>query len=304
MWPGMPGWLRLILVNGSLLPVNYALEFGFFFFVAGIKWRQHRASGKPLSRQDAACLTMLVVTTLMCTFLRSTLKRNAWLGNNDLGWRGFLPAQFVLLLWAADIWSRRERLNVLSTRRKQFLAICIALGALGTAYDMGITRFYPILADRGVLPPIDWMAPDRQFGQRNYAARAAYEWVRASTPQTAVLQYNPDVVMQETAAMLYSDRRVVAASPRCETTFGGDPQVCGPIVARLERLYPAAGRGAGTSLEEACHDLPIDVIVAKDTDPVWGEPGSWVWKGKPVFSGAYIRLFGCHGTAGGTLARR
>ena len=94
MWPGMPGWLRLILVNGSLLPLNYALEFGFFFFVAGVKWRQYRVGDEPLSRQDAACLTMLVTSTLICTFLRSSV-----IGNNDLGWRGFLPAQFVLLLW-------------------------------------------------------------------------------------------------------------------------------------------------------------------------------------------------------------
>lgn len=299
VWPGMPTWLRLILVNGSLLPLNYGLEFGFFFLVAGIKWRQYRASGEPLSRQDAACLTMLVTSALICTFLRSTV-----IGNNDLGWRGFLPAQFVLLLWAVDVWPQCNRRSVLSERSKRILTVCVALGAAGTAYEIAITRLYPMLADRGVLPPLNWMAPDRQFGKRNYAQRAAYEWVRATTPETAVLQYNPDVVLQDTAAMLYGDRRAIAASLQCDTTFGGDPKSCGPIVARLERLYPAAGQPAGAGLVEVCRDLPIDVIVAKDTDPVWNDPHSWVWTGKPVFSDAYIRLFGCHGTADDQPARR
>jgi len=298
VWPAMPHWLRLILVNGSLLPLNYCLEFGFFFLVAGIKWRQWRASRAPLSRQDAACLTMLVTSALICTFLRSTV-----IGNNDLGWRGFLPAQFVLLLWAVDIWPQRNLPAFVSARRKRILTVCIALGAAGTAYEIVITRLYPMLADRGVLPPLNWMAPDRQFGKRNYAQRAAYAWVRATTPETAVLQYNPDVVLQETAAMLYGDRRAIAASPQCDTTFGGDPKLCAPIIARLKQLYPAAGQPVGASLAEVCHDLPIDVIVAKDTDPVWGDPNSWVWTEKPVFSDAYIRLFGCHSTAGGPLAR-
>ncbi|MGA2156315.1 MAG: hypothetical protein ABSH37_18055 [Bryobacteraceae bacterium] len=292
MWPGMPGWLRLILVNGSLLPLNYALEFGFFFFVAGVKWRQYRVGDEPLSRQDAACLTMLVTSTLICTFLRSSV-----IGNNDLGWRGFLPAQFVLLLWAVDLWPRRDRLSFLSARRKRLLAACIVLGAAGTVYEIAIVRCYAILADRGVLPTLSWMAPDRHFGKRNYAVRAAYEWVRTNTPETAVLQYNPDVVWQETAAMLYSDRRAVAAGPQCDTTFGGDPKLCGPIMARLDRLFPAAGQPVGISLAEVCHDLPIDVIAAKDTDPVWRDPHSWVWTVRPVFSNAYMRLFSCHNMA-------
>ena len=291
-WPGMPGWLRLVLVNGPLLPLNYALEFGFFFVVAGVKWRQYRSGAERPSRQDAACLTMLLTSALICTFLRSDVN-----GYNDLGWRGFLPAQFVLLLWAVDIWPRRDRLSFLSARSKRLLTVCIVLGAAGTVYESAIVRFYGILADRGVLPPLHSMSPDRQFGKRNYAARAAYEWVRAATPETAALQYNPDVDQQETDAMLYADRRFVAAGRQCDTPYGGDPKLCGPIMARLDRLFPAAGQPAGISLAEVCHDLPIDVIAAKDTDPVWSDPQSWVWTVRPVFSNAYMRLFSCHNMA-------
>ena len=112
-WPGMPEWGRLLLVNGSLLPLNYFLEFGFFFLIGRIKWRQYRASGRPLSRQDLACAAMLAVSTLICTFLKSSV-----IGNNDLGWRGFLPAQFVLLLWSVDIWMERAKLTAISALQR------------------------------------------------------------------------------------------------------------------------------------------------------------------------------------------
>jgi hypothetical protein len=209
----------------------------------------------------------------------------------------------VLLLWAVDLWPRRDRLSFLSARRKRLLTVCIVLGAAGTVYEIGIVRFYLILADRGVLPTLSWMAPDRQFGKRNYAVRAAYEWVRSTTPETATLQYNPDVHQQVTDAMLYSDRRFVAADRDCDTTYGGDPRLCAPIMTRLNRLYPAAGQPAGISVAEVCHDLPIDVIIVKDTDPVWSDPHSWVWTVRPVFSDAYMRLFSCHNTADDSLKR-
>jgi hypothetical protein len=133
--------------------------------------------------------------------------------------------------------------------------------------------------------------------------RAAYEWVRSTTPETAALQYDPDVHQQVTDAMLYSDRRFVAAARQCDTTYGGDPKLCGPIMARLERLYPVAGQPARISVAEVCRDLPIDLIVVKDTDPVWSDPNSWVWTGKPVFSNAYIRLFSCHDTGDARVTR-
>src|SRR5437660_1335057 len=71
-------WRRQ-LVNLPLLPLNYLLEFGLFFLVARHKWRQHRESGRPMSREDLAMTIMAVISTLICTFLSSSV-----IGNNDL----------------------------------------------------------------------------------------------------------------------------------------------------------------------------------------------------------------------------
>ncbi|HMC57809.1 MAG TPA: hypothetical protein VKJ01_01335, partial [Candidatus Solibacter sp.] len=177
--PGLSQGWRQILVNGSLLPINYLLEFGFFFLVAHCKWRQHRASGNPLSRQDLAFALMAATSLLVCTFLRSSV-----IGCNDLGWRGFLVAEFVLLLWGVDVFTRRDHWRFLTGRQRDLLVVFIGLGVAGTVYDLAIVRAYPLLADRGLVPALDWMSGDRSFGKRTYAARSAYEWLRTATPPT------------------------------------------------------------------------------------------------------------------------
>ena len=286
--PGMSQWMRLVLVNGTLLPLNYLLEFGLFFVVARLQWLKYRASGKPLSRTALAGMVMVISTTLICTFLRSGV-----IGNNDLGWRGFLPAQLVLLLWSVDLFAGRERIAFPTVALRQALVVCFVLGAAGSAYDLAITRFYPVMADRGVVPPLDWMSPDRAFGRRTFAARAAYEWVRGATPLTAAVQANPTVFTQDTLGFLYGDRPTVAADPGCLTTFGGEAAQCGPVLARVLAAFPVDAGAEAASLQDVCAALPIDTLVAKDTDPVWRNRKSWVWTERPDYANAYLRLFRC-----------
>jgi hypothetical protein len=286
--PGLSSTWRMILVNGALLPLNYLLEFGFFFLVAKYKWRQHRASGKPLSRPELACALMLVTSVAICTFMRSA-------GDlNDLGWRGMVVAEFVLLLWAADLFPHAEQAGFLTSGQRALMLVFVTLGAMGTVYDLAIGRIYPVLADRGVVPPLDWMAPDREFGKRTYAARIAYDWVRHATPPAAAVQANPKVVFQDTLGMIYGDHHTVAADVAgCLSIFGGNPKDCPPLISRLQTIFPPEGQRASESIQQVCAALPVDVLVAKDTDLVWKDPGSWVWREKPAYANRFLRLFRC-----------
>src|SRR5581483_3746558 len=185
-WHGMSQGTRLLLYNLPLVPVNYLIELGLFFLVGTIQWRKFRRQEGPLTRQQLAGATMAATSILICTFLRSSV-----IGCNDLGWRGFLPAQFVLLLWAVDVLAEWKNGDFLTAQQRRMLAVFLVLGGLGTVYDLGMTRFYPVLADRGVVPPLDWMSPDRAFGKRTFASRLAYEWAESMTPESAVIQFNP-----------------------------------------------------------------------------------------------------------------
>jgi len=268
------------LLNLAMLPLNYFLELGFFLGAAVIWWRKRRATGKALSERELAIAVLTATSILICTFLRSSV-----ISNNDLGWRGFLPAQFGLLLWAADV--------LIEQPRGRLLSAMLILGAAGTAYDLAILRLYPVLADAGVVAHRTWVAP-QDAGLHNYSAREAYEWIARSTPPGAVIQFDPHVSIQDTSALLYGARQIAAADPHCLTVFGGDSPSCAPIVAALGPIYPPKGSPAELNLQEACRTVAVDVFVAKDSDSVWADPRSWVWNEKPVFANDFFRVFRCH----------
>jgi len=274
------GW-TLPLANALALPLNYFLELGFFFAAAVLWWKKHRARGKPLTSAESATWMMIAISVTICTFLRSSV-----IGNNDLGWRGFLIAQFGLLLLAVDVLADL-------CEHRTFLVILLLLGAAGSAYEIGINRFYAPLADKGVVPIFSWLASDRHAGERNYANREAGEWVTAATPSTGVVQFNPVLAEQNTSALLYSERPTLAADASCMSTFGGDPALCSSVIGALSRVFPRKGETAATDLDSVCHILPIDFIAASDTDPEWNDRHSWVWTQTPVFANAYVRVFRC-----------
>lgn len=280
-WP----WQRY-LANLFLLPLNYFIELGIFFVAGYLFWTRFRARKRPATLAELAALLMLATSVLICTFVKSTA-----ILNNDLGWRGFLPAQFILLLWAANLLSGRALRTKLAT-------LLIVLGVAGAAYDLAILRFYPVLADFGKVPKIVWLGTDRQVGLRTIANRETYEWIRARTPETAVIQQNPAPVYQDTFFGAYGDRQTIAVGFLCGSSFGGDPRDCQSTMAILVPLF--AGGGA-QALASACSSLPMDFAIAKDTDKAWHDPSSWVWTGAPVFSNDFTRVFACRRTRGVSL---
>ena len=164
---------------------------------------------------------------------------------------------------------------------------------MGSAYEIGINRFYAVLADLGAVPTFSWLAPDRHAGTRNYAVREAGEWVERATSPNAIVQFNPHVAAQNTSALLYFARPALAANESCLSTFGGDPALCPALISELNRIYPPAGQIAAPDLNGVCHALPISLIAASDTDAAWSDHRSWVWTQAPVFANSYVRLFRC-----------
>jgi hypothetical protein len=217
----------------------------------------------------------------ICSCLCSTV-----IAANDLGTRGFMVAQFGLLLCSVDVLTDRRY------KRSVVLAVMIALGAAGTVCDLALFRLYPVVADRGALPELGWMSPDRKLGERNYALREAYEWADRHTASGAIMQFNPHAFYQDTTGFLYSNRQIAAGNQDCLAGFGGDASLCAPIVAAANSLFPERGQAAPeTSM--ACEQLGADVLIAKDTDFVWSVKDSWVWREKPLYANRLVRVFGC-----------
>jgi len=283
---GIPaeGW-KSSLVNLVSLPLNYFLELG-FFFIAGLIWcgRLWRKRRGPDESQLCA-FAMAATSIVVCSFVRSSV-----IGANDLGWRGFMIAQFILLLWGAELLS--EGLKSQGEVRI-LLVMALLFGAAGTAYDVLKIRFLPVLSDMTPAARVfEWLSPDDRLGERTYAMRQIYEQLRRRVPVNAVLQHNPDVNPQDNFHGMYADRQIAAETMSCGVVFGGDEAECKARIEQIAELFrnPAIDPA---SIDERCRSLSIDVLVVQKNDPVWPVTLSWVWKRTPLLANDYGRVFTC-----------
>jgi len=291
-----PSRSALTIANAMFLPINYALELGFFLAVGILRLRQLVRGKVEVNANELASWTLVMTSFLIGTFLRSST-----IGSNDLGWRCFLPAQLILLLWGAtvvhDWWFHRSSVApqpALGPWARGALATLLILGVLGTAYQVFMLRMFPVLVDRGAFRGLSWIDPDRQFGKRAYALRSAYEVLDAQLPSSAVLQSNPHA-KDPILYMLYSGHDAAAGDAGCGTDFGGDSGLCALRVQKLAGLFTFPD---GSDLDAVCQEYGIDAFVVEDLDRVWREPSSWVWSRRPVVANDYVRAFRCGQAAG------
>jgi hypothetical protein len=243
------------------LPVTYFLELGFFFVIGSYWWMKRRYSLRSLTRQEQAAALMMALAIVFCSFIKSAVA-----GLNDLGVRGMLPAQFVLVLWAAEYLSGRPVLPLLAK-------LTLGIGIATTVWDLAVLRTDTILSDRGLVPHAGQLPDEPDLGRRTESTRRVYEFLRNYLPATAVVQHNPQE-SQDIFAGLYSDRRMALMDIDTATTFAGDPAGPGKIQKPLEDLFA----GKTSDPIAVCRALSIDALIIKDIDPVWKDPNSWAWK--------------------------
>ena len=266
------------LLKFYFLPLNYGLELGAYLYAGVLWWKFLRRDGNP--RQNKAAILMLVTSALIATFLCSQA------GANDLGFRGCLPAQTILLLWTADVLSRWD---IWKVSQRRILAVLLAIGVASTTADMALLRFYTLLLDSKTLALNDWKIvaqPDRQLGERNMALSEAYAWIRSHTPENAVVQANP--VRTAFQFGLYAERPGLAMGADCAGYSGREGECHAIRVALLPLFYRDEG-----SLHYTCRQFPLAIVVVDDSDPAWTHPHGWVWTAHPVFANQRARVFAC-----------
>jgi hypothetical protein len=288
--------LALTLANLILLPINYANELGFFFAVIAIRFYQFARGRIATSMNEIMAWTLVASSFLVGTFLRSST-----ISNNDLGWRCFLPAQLVLLLWGAtmvnDWWfhstcSAAQPISPAWTRA--MLAILLVVGSLGTTYQLFMLRFFPVLVDRGILAGPSWVDPRSDFGKRAYALRSAYHAINAALPATDVVQANPNAASLM-LHNLYSTHDSAAGDQGCGVAFGGDPDLCAQRLPDISSIFVFPD---DSYVKPTCQQYGINVIVVENTDSVWSAPRSWVWTWHAIFANEYVRVFDCNSASG------
>ncbi len=139
-------WNTIAAVNLAFLPLNYTLELGVLLLVGILQAKRYASRRAPLGRKEWAEISLIAFPVLVCTFVRSSV-----IAENDLGFRGFLIPQFMLLLWSIApvraslrTWKPRtgkQQWRGLRTLRPWVIA-GIGLGVAGTFLGAVINRGY------------------------------------------------------------------------------------------------------------------------------------------------------------------
>lgn len=287
--------LRLQIFDAVFLPLNYFIEFGFFFVVGCLVARRIWRRGFS-SRAELCAAALSTAALFLGTFLRSNV-----ISYNDLGVVGPLIVEFFLLLWAADMWSEGilgwgKPAGEHAPRRAapRLVALTLVLGAMSTCYDLCLQRAFPIFSDCCNVQRYDFLALDHQLGRRTFELRRAYEQINRTFPAKDVIQADPDLDFGSLPAEMYSDRQMVADVGDCGTSFGGSKQFCTEVI--LPQLKPLFADGDPVTMskaEQVCREFSISALLFKDTDPVWKDKASWIWKSPALISSSFVRVIPC-----------
>jgi hypothetical protein len=266
------------------LPLNYFLELGVYFYV-GVLFLRRLSQRRPISSRDLAAVAMLATSVTVCTFLASSTVAAA----NDLGSRGFMAAQFILLLWTVELVESGDPGALLQPKQYRALMLLLALGVSSTLLDLTLLRGYNRFMDSSWFTELGGMPnADLRLGERSAARADTYAWVRDHTPANAVVQGNPDPF--PIFAGLFAERPALAGWRACEAFTGRDVE-CGQLKSALRPFFNA--EVSPPSLPDFCRAFPLDMLVVTDADPVWQVKDSWIGKYRPVYGTEFSRVFWC-----------
>jgi hypothetical protein len=302
-FPGAIGWLRHLGLHGAALAsaklpimiVVYLIEFGFFLVVGVLQFRREVMGKSPLGRQRILAWVLLASSLLVVSTLQSDPSAT---GGNDLGFRGTLLVQFILLLWAAplfhDVFTGAESKWKLGWGWKSVLITTLVVGVLGTVCQITVLRCYALLVDRGKIERAEeyFGSDSPEMGKRIYRFRDGFTKIDKATTPASRVQYNP-IGYDNWLMHLYSTRRVAAGDQGCSTTFGGDPKLCEQAMPYLAALFNSPEVIGGVDVDRICDAYSLNLLVAIDSDPVWRDPESWVWSRDAVVANKSLRAVPC-----------
>lgn len=268
------GWKRNGLRLASL-PLSYGLEFGFFALASILFWNHRARQPAALSRNEWFVLTMVTVSLVSCSVLRSSI------ANNDFGWRGLMFAQFGMLLWAVPVVTSlldRKLLPItagltLGGRVRPFVWVTLIFGLVATLYDLGYLR----VGTQGIR------------GAPGLELRRAYEWVNHTTPSDAVEQHFPPLFGVEAFHALYGHRQSVLSDHAYGSLYGIDNDKYEDLRSQVLVLFEPTSEMS--KIVDQCKKLRIDYLVLCSNDPGWDDPMHWRRRVEPCFQNDTVMIF-------------
>jgi len=257
-----------------LLPVNYLFELGFFFLVGLIWIQSHRKKEWNQNPFHLPESLLLLTVAVLLSFFHSSLTYV-----DDLGIRAWLLGQFILLIWAGDLvrdvldrkhWAFPANLAGMrssqnSSLTRTLLISFFIIGLFTSLADAGMNRTWTLLIDLNVVGFPNDLSPDTHLGERTYAARLAYDFIRDRLPGDAVIEPNPLVILDRPSGLYWSHQIAVSDL----AAYGVAADDFQQRVASVGRIFLAKSTTTWDQIDQDCLQNFINVLVVNDTDPLW-----------------------------------
>lgn len=285
------------MVNFVLLPVNYFMELGFFLVIGVIWLQQYRKSETPNNPFFIPEMVLLFVVFAVCSFIRSVIAAN------DLGWRGWLFGQFVILIWAVDLYDKfpfsfkiYDHQKIVSGSRKakvvNLLTFLWLIGFSTTVIDVALLRFWPPLVDLNVAGFPNGLSFDTQLGKRTLYGRLAYEFINDKLATDIVIQQNPISKADriDRPSGLYANRQFAIS-------FNAPYNVPIPILnmrsKQISRIFALDHEVSWDAIDLLCKAYFIDVLVVNDQDSLWNNLPNLYQLRPALYKNRYFAVVPC-----------
>ncbi len=282
------------IIHLLLLPFNYFLELG-FFFNAAIIWLKHDRKNTQIKELHIKSEIFLLVTTVfLASFVKSTV-----IGNNDFGWRAWLPGQFILLIWGTDVLYRileNEKFSIKNLLRlpkiiekeNSLLALYFIIGLITTVANATYLRAWPLAIDAGLSMP-HMLSEDTHLGERSYSARKTYEFINSNIPIGQTIQNNP-VINLDRPLGLYGNHQSVISNI---SIYGISQDEYNLYVSNIKPIFYPTGLPEWSSIDQTCRQYFINFIIIADTDPLWPSLPMLELKRDALNKNDYYAVFKC-----------
>lgn len=274
-WPLIARSLVMLVV----LPINYLFELG-FFFMAGLYW--FKIKNKETLYFNFFYLAEMLL--LAAAFFIGSCLRSTLITSNDLGWRAWLPGQFILLIWGVDVltslvFTHQPVASLAGEARKNrnLLLIFFSIGMLTSVTDAVLLRAaWPVMTGADVT-------------RKYYSARLAYDYLRDYIPANVVTQNNPLNFIDRPSG-LYGTHQMVISD---RTSYGVPIDIFNDLSGEVGKLFAAKNMTDWKAVDQICQEYLIDVLIIEDSDLIWDSVPLLTMQRPPLYKNIHYAIFTC-----------
>ncbi len=171
----------------------------------------------------------------------------------------------------------------------KILVFFLMIGVLTTSLDMIVLRTWTMMIDANIAGFPNELSSDTNLGQRTYAARLAYDYIRDNTSETTVIQDNPTILLNRPGG-LYGTRQM-AISDR--TAYGVPTDQYEFLTKQIGEIFLSKNITTWDGIDKICDQHFINIIIVNDVDPLWGSLKNLEQQRAPRYQNQYYAVMDC-----------